>query len=71
MHPFPALLISLPLVPLTTEEITGCTNEADNGAYNAERNPLSSFFIPCFAVSVIPSINTFDTLIHLLMILWF
>ena len=37
---------------MTTEEITGYTNEAAKGANKAGRNPSS-----CFTVSVIPSIN--------------
>ena len=49
----PALLISLPHIPFTTEEITGCTNEAAKGANKAGRNPPSCFLISCFTVSVI------------------
>ena len=30
--PLPALLTSLLLIPFTTEDITGCTNEAAKGA---------------------------------------
>ena len=61
MYPLPALLTPLPLVPFTTQEITGCTNEAAKGANKAERNPPSCFFISCFTVSVIPSMNTFES----------
>ena len=61
MYPFPALLTPLPLIPFTTEEITGCTNEAAKGAKEAGRNSPSYFFISCFTVSVIPSINTFES----------
>ena len=32
MYPLPALLTPLPLIPFTTEEITGYTNEAAKGA---------------------------------------
>ena len=32
IYPFPALLTPLPLIHFTTEEITGFTNEATNGA---------------------------------------
>ena len=38
MYPFPALLNSLPLIPFTTEEMTGFTNEAAKGANKAGRN---------------------------------
>ena len=41
-----------------TEEITGCTKEAVNGANKAPRNLSSYFFVSCFTVSVTPSINT-------------
>ena len=61
IYPLPALLAPLPLIPFTTEEITGCTNEVANSANKAGRNPLSCFFISCFTVSVIPSINTFES----------
>ena len=60
MHPLPALLTPLLLIPFTTEEITGCTNKAAKGASKAGRIPLSCFFILCFTISVIPSINTFE-----------
>ena len=60
IYPLPALLTPLPLIPLTTEEITGCANEAANGANKAGLNPTSCLFISCFAVSVIPSINKFE-----------
>ena len=39
----------------TTEEITGCTNEAAEGANKAAINP-SFFFISCFTASVTSSI---------------
>ena len=57
-YPVPALLTPLSLIPFTTEEITGCTNEAAKGANKVSRNPPSCFFISCFTVSVTPSINT-------------
>ena len=44
IHSLPTLLISLPLTPFTTEEVTGCTNEAAEGAKKAPRNPPSCFF---------------------------
>ena len=28
IYPLPTLLTPLPLIPFTTEEVTGCTNEA-------------------------------------------
>ena len=45
MYPLFALLTPLPRIPFTTEEITGCTNEAAKGANQAPRNPPSCFFI--------------------------
>ena len=50
--------IPLPLIPFTTEEITGCTNEAAKGANKAPGNPPSCFYISSFTFSVAPSINT-------------
>ena len=44
----PALLSPLPLIPSTTEEITGYTNEAAQGANKAGRNPP-----PCFLFHVL------------------
>ena len=58
IYSFPAPLTPLPLIPLTTEEIAGCTNEADESAKTVPRNPPSCFFISCFTVSVTPSIDT-------------
>ena len=43
-YPHPAPLTPLPLIPFTTEEITGCTNEAAKGANKAPRD-LSSCFL--------------------------
>ena len=57
MYALPALLTPLALIPFTTEEITGCTNEAATSATKAPKNPPSYFFILCLAVSVTPSIN--------------
>ena len=55
MYPLPALLTPLPLIPFTTEEITGCTNEAAKGANKTPWNlPCSFYFM--FTVSVTPSI---------------
>ena len=60
MYPFPALAITLPLIPFTTEEVTGCTNEAVKDANKA--GTKSAFvFVLCYTVSVTPSINTFKS----------
>ena len=56
MYLLPTLLIPLAFIPFTTEEITGCTNEAVKCANKAPRD-LPCFFILCFSVSVTPSIN--------------
>ena len=48
----------LPLIPFTTEKITGCTNEATKGDEKAPINPPSCFFISYFTVSVTQSIHT-------------
>ena len=47
VHPLPALLNPLRLIPFTTEEIIGCTNEAAKGTKKAPRNPPSCFLF-CF-----------------------
>ena len=60
-YPLPVLLTPRPLIHFTTEEITGCTNKAAKGANKAGRNLCSCFFISCFTVSVILSINTFES----------
>ena len=44
IYSLPALLTPLPLISFTTEEITGCTNEAGKGANKARRNSPSCFF---------------------------
>ena len=41
--PLPALLTPLPVITFTTDEITGCSNEAAKGANKAPRNPPSCF----------------------------
>ena len=61
MYPLFALLTPLPRIPFTTEEITGCTNEAAKGANKAPRNPPSCFFVSFFTVSVTPSINATES----------
>ena len=60
MCSLPALLTPLPLIPFTTEEITGCINEAAKGAKKASRNLPSCLFYFSISVSVIPSINTLE-----------
>ena len=57
----PALLFRLLLTPFTTEEMTGCTNEAAKDTNKAGRSAPSCFFISYFTVSVMPSINTFES----------
>ena len=59
IYPFPALLYPLPLMPFTTEEITGCANEAAKSANKAPRNP--PFFILSFTLSVTPLIKTLES----------
>ena len=44
LYLLPALLTPLPIIPFTTEEITGCIIEAAKGANKAPRNPPSCFF---------------------------
>ena len=46
----PALLTPLPLIPFTTEELTGCTNEAAKGANKALLNFL--FHVLLFTNSI-------------------
>ena len=38
IYPVSAILTPLPLIPFTTEEITGCTIEVTKGARKARRN---------------------------------
>ena len=44
MYPFPAFLTPLPFILFTTEEITGCTNEAAEDANKTSRNQPSFFY---------------------------
>ena len=37
MYSLPAFLTPLPLIPFTTEEITGCCNEATKSANKAQK----------------------------------
>ena len=43
IYPFSVLLNPLPPIPFTTDEITGCTNEATKGANKAPKNPPFCF----------------------------
>ena len=43
IHLLPVFLTPLPLIAITTEEITGFTSEAAKGAKKAPRNPRSCF----------------------------
>ena len=61
IYPVSAILTPLPLIPFTTEEITGCTIEVTKGANNARRNQHHWFFISCFTVWAIPPINTLES----------
>ena len=42
----------LPVIPVTIEEIIGCTTKAAKGANKAARNSPSCSFILCFTASV-------------------
>ena len=57
----PALLAPLPLMPFTTETVTGCTNEASNGANKDKKKMPSCLFILCFTVSVFLSIDASES----------
>ena len=61
IYPVSAILTPLPLIPFTTEEITGCTIEVTKGARKARRNQHHWFFISCFTVWVILPINTLES----------
>ena len=56
MYHLSAVLTHLPLIPFTTEEMTGWSIEAAKSANKASRNPPS-----WFTVSVTPSINAFES----------
>ena len=58
IFPLPALLTPHPLIPFTTDKITGCTNKAAEVANKALRNLPSCFFVSSFTVSVTPLVNT-------------
>ena len=59
IYPLSALLIPLPLIPFTTKEITGCTNEAAKGTNKAGKNLPS-----CFSFHVL-LFQEYHQLIHL------
>ena len=44
LYPFPALMTPHPVIPFTTEKITGCANEGAKNANKAPINPLSCLF---------------------------
>ena len=61
LHPLPILLTAIPLIPFTTEEVTGCTTKTAKGVNKEPRNLLACFFffsISAFTASVAQSINT-------------
>ena len=48
IYALPAFLVPLPPIPFTSEEITGCTNEAAKGANKSGRNLPSCFLFHVF-----------------------
>ena len=44
LHPLPSLLTAIPLIPFTTEEVTGCTTKTAKGVNKEPRNLLACFF---------------------------
>ena len=60
MYPFPAFLTPFPPIPFTTEEITGCTNDAAKGASKAGRNPTYCFLFHVFFISFYCFSNTIN-----------
>ena len=64
-----AVVITLPLISFTTEETTGCTNEAGKGASKAGRDPhfcfsniISTFgFSHDFMILIISFVSSFKT----------
>ena len=57
-----ALLTPLPVIPVSTEEITDCNNEGAKGANKAGRNPPSCFL---FHVSLLRELHQLILLINL------
>ena len=43
IYPLPALLTPLPLIPITTEEITGSANEVAKGAQSSKKSAFLFF----------------------------
>ena len=55
IYPLSAIRTPFPLITFTTEEITGCANEATKGSRKGPRNPLSFFYYfmsYCFSNSI-------------------
>ena len=69
IYPLPAFLTPLLLIPFTTEEITGCTNEASTGVDKIPKKLPSCCFISCFTVSVTPLINRTESSNDFLMLM--
>ena len=63
IYPLPALLTLLPLIPFTTDEITGHNIATAKGANKAPRNPPSCFFYFVFYCCFHTFSNTFMILI--------
>ena len=58
---FPVIaFVNKKVIGCTNEEAIGAINEASIGAIIAPGNSPSGFYIPCFTVSVTPSINRPD-----------
>ena len=45
IYPLPALLTPLPLIPITTEEITGSANEVAKGAQSSKKSAFLFFLL--------------------------
>ena len=48
IYPLPALLTPLPLIPITTEEITGSANEVAKGAQSSKKSAFLFFSLLLF-----------------------
>ena len=48
LHPLPILLTAIPLIPFTTEEVTGCTTKTAKGVNKEPKNLLACFFLYFF-----------------------
>ena len=69
IYPLPSFLTLLLLIPFTTKEITGCTNEAVKSADKAPGIRCSCFFILYFTVSVTSSINPTESTNYLMILI--